>query len=136
MLKLKKAMTRFWTEEFFEKTIKSLNADEELSNVFKGMNTTIVAECVDRDESFFLLVKDGIISSAELGTNEKGEFRFSAPYDLWVKIANGEEKVQSQVVKGKIKFRGSMPKMMLYLGKVVRMEKKILKIIREMELEF
>ena len=29
-----------------------------------------------------------------------------------------------------------MPKMLLYLGKVVRMEKKILKIMAEMDLEF
>ncbi len=129
-------LTRFWSEEFFEKTDKLLNDDKELLKVFTGMNTTILAECSDREEVFHILVEDGRISSAKAGTGDKGEFRFSAPYDLWVKVAKGEEKVQSQVVKGKIKFRGSMPKMLLYLGKVVRMEKKILKIIKDMDLEF
>lgn len=129
-------MMRFWSEEFFKKTDILLNADEDLGKVFKGMDTTIIAECTDREESFFLIVKDGVINSRKISAGEKGEFRFSAPYDLWVKIAKGEEKVQSQVVRGKIKFRGSMPKMMLYLGKVVRMEKKILKIIGDMDLEF
>lgn len=133
---MNRIMIRFWSEEFFKKTDILLNADEGSRKVFKGMNTTIIAECTDRQESFFLIVKDGIISSAKASEGEKGEFRFSAPYNLWVKIAKGEEKVQSQVVRGKIRFRGSMPKMMLYLGKVVRMEKKILKIIVEMDLEY
>ena len=129
-------MTHFWSEEFFQKTDKLLNGDKELYKVFTGMNTTIIAECNDRKETFHILVENGKISSAKAGAEDKGEFRFSAPYDLWVKIAKGEEKVQSQVVRGKIKFRGSMPKMLLYLGKVVRMEKKILKIMAEMDLEF
>ena len=129
-------MTLFWSEEFFKKTDELLNDDKDLCRVFSGMNTTIIAECTDREESFHILVEDGKISSAKAGVDDKGEFRFSAPYDLWVKVAKGEEKVQSQVVRGKIKFRGSMPKMLLYLGKVVRMEKKILKIIGDMKLEF
>lgn len=129
-------MTLFWSKEFFEKTDELLNDDRDLCRVFSGMNTSIIAECSDRKESFLILVEDGKISSAKAGVDDKGEFRFSAPYDLWVKVAKGEEKVQSQVVRGKIKFRGSMPKMLLYLGKVVRMEKKILKIIGDMNLEF
>lgn len=129
-------MIPFWSEEFFEKTVVLLNSDEKLCKVFKGMNTTIIAECTDKEAAFFLIVKDGVINSVKDNAGEKAEFRFSAPYDLWVKIAKGEEKVQSQVVKGKIKFRGSMPKMMLYLGKVVRMEKQILKIIGDMDLKY
>ncbi len=131
-----KDLTLFWSEDFFEKTDELLNNDEDLCRVFSGMNTSIIAECIDRKETFLILVDDGKISSEKAGAEDKGEFRFSAPYDLWVKVAKGEEKVQSQVVRGKIKFRGSMPKMLLYLGKVVRMEKKILKIIRGMNLEF
>ena len=129
-------MTRFWSEEFFKKAVEILNNDQELVKVFAGMNTTILAESVDRDQNFLITVVDGQISSREAGPDYKAEFRFAAPYDKWEKIAKGEEKVQSEVVKGKIKFRGSMPKMLLYLGKVVRMEKKLLKIIRDMDIEF
>jgi|TARA_B100000315_G_scaffold33560_1_gene28249 putative sterol carrier protein len=129
-------LTRFWSEDFFEKTDKLLNDDKELLKVFTGMNTTIIAECSDKEEVFYIIVEDGRINSSKASVGDKGEFRFSAPYDLWVKVAKGEEKVQSQVVRGKIKFTGSMPKMLLYLGKVVRMEKKILKIIKDMDLEF
>jgi hypothetical protein len=126
----------FWSPDFFDKANELLNSDEELCKVFKGMNTTILAECVDRDQAFLIKVVDGQLSSREASSDDKVEFRFSAPYEKWVKIAKGEEKVQSEVVKGKIRFRGSMPKMLLYLGKVVRMEKRILKIIHEMDLKF
>jgi len=126
----------FWSPDFFDKANELLNSDDELCKVFKGMNTTILAECVDRDQAFLIKVVDGKLSSREASSDDKVEFRFSAPYEKWVKIAKGEQKVQSEVVKGKIKFRGSMPKMLLYLGKVVRMEKGILKIIHEMDLKF
>jgi putative sterol carrier protein len=133
---LKRNLTRFWSEEFFKEAGELLNREQDLTKVLTGMNTTILAECVDRNQAFLITVEDGKISSAEGHPEDKVEFRFAAPYDKWAKIARGEEKVQSEVVKGKIKFRGSMPKMLLYLGKVVRMEKKILKIIGEMELEY
>jgi hypothetical protein len=129
-------LTQFWSKEFFEEAGSRLNRDQDLAKVFTGINTTILAGCSDRDEAFLIRVVGGKISSEQAGLEEKAEFRFTAPYEKWVSIAKGEEKVQMEVVKGGIKFRGSMPKMLLYLGKVVRMEKKVLRLIREMELEY
>jgi len=100
------------------------------------MNTTILAACSDRSEAFLIQVTDGNISSKEAPPQEKAEFKFTAPYEKWMMVAKGELKLQSEVVKGGIKFSGSMPKMLLYLGKVVRMEKRILNIIKGMNLEY
>ena len=129
-------MVRFWSKEFFEEASELLNKDQELEKVFSGINTTIIAECSDRNSAFLITVKNGKISSSEASSDDKAEFRFTAPYDKWVKIAQGKDKVQSEVVKGGIKFRGSMPKMLLYLSRIVRMQNKILSIFTSISLEF
>jgi len=129
-------MVRFWSKEFFEEASELLNKDQELEKVFSGINTTIIAECSDRNSAFLITVKNGKISSSEARSDDKAEFRFTAPYDKWVKIAQGKDKVQSEVVKGGIKFRGSMPKMLLYLSRIVRMQNKILSIFTSISLEF
>ena len=129
-------MVRFWSKEFFEEASELLNRDQELERVFSGINTTIIAECSDRNSAFLITVKNGKISSSEARSDDKAEFRFTAPYDKWVKIAQGKDKVQSEVVKGTIKFRGLMPKMLLYLSRIVRMQNKILSIFTSISLEF
>jgi len=129
-------MVRFWSKEFFEEASELVNKDQELEKVFSGINTTIIAECSDRNSAFLITVKNGKISSSEARSDDKAEFRFTAPYDKWVKIAQGKDKVQSEVVKGGIKFRGSMPKMLLYLSRIVRMQNKILSIFTSISLEF
>ncbi|HEY4699765.1 MAG TPA: SCP2 sterol-binding domain-containing protein [Nitrososphaerales archaeon] len=129
-------MVRFWSKEFFEEASELLNKDQELEKVFSGINTTIIAECSDRNSAFLITVKNGKISSSEARSDDKAEFRFTAPYDKWVKIAQGKDKVQSEVVKGTIKFRGLMPKMLLYLSRIVRMQNKILSIFTSISLEF
>ena len=129
-------MTRFWSKEFFEKAGELLNNDQDLTKVFAGINTTILVKCIDKEVAFLISVKDGNISSREATPEDKAEFSFAAPYDKWVKIVKGEETMQREVMKSNVKFRGSMPKMLLYLNKVVRMQRKILSIVEEMSLEY
>ncbi len=129
-------MVPFLSSEFFKRAGELLSRDQELAKVFEGTNATIILEIVDRKQAFLINVMDGCISTAEANVEDKADFRFSGLYDKWVKIAKGEENLQREVMKGGMKFSGSMPKMLLHLSKVSRMQKKILKIIGEMDLEY
>ncbi len=64
------------------------------------------------------------------------EFVFSAPYDEWVKIIRDSLNIRGEVLRGKVKFRGSMPKMLLYLGRVSRIENELTQRMRSMAPEF
>jgi len=71
------------------------------------------------------------------GSNEEdAEFRFSAPYTEWERIAKGKVKLSGEVISGRVRFRGSMPKMLLYLNKVIGLEKKLMRVINEMNIDF
>jgi len=113
-----------------------LNSDKDLTNAFNGINTTILVECSDRSSAYVIGVSDGKITSKEAVPGEKAEFRFSAPYEEWARILKDESKIQGEVVRGRIKFKGSMPKMLLYLSRVVKMEGKIIQMVKGMDLKY
>jgi putative sterol carrier protein len=48
------------------------------------------------------------------------EFYFEGPYDAWCKVQKGEVDIQSAVLKGQLKFKGSITKVMMYRDKLNR----------------
>jgi len=126
----------FWTEEFFKQAEESLNEDKGLSGTLAGIDTSILLKCDDRTETFLVKLSTGRISAGQPTSVGKPEFTLSAPYDEWVKIAKGEEKVQREIVRGKVRFSGSWPKMLLYINKVVRLENEMLKKIAGMTVQY
>ena len=126
----------FWSPEFFQQAGEMLNSDKDLATALGSLNTTILAECSDRSTSFLIEVSKGRIISRGAKQGEKGEFKFSAPYQEWARILKDESKIQSEVVKGRIKFTGSLPKLLLYLSKIVKMESKIIRMVKGMDLQY
>ena len=127
---------QFLSMDFFNKLVNFLNQDATLAHIIKDLRTTLLLSCNELPAAYLITVKEGRLSAKETSKNELAEFSFTAPYQEWEKIARGQAKIQGEVVLGKIKFRGSMPKMLLYLNKVMRLESKIMKAITSMPLTF
>lgn len=130
------ARPRFWSDEFFSRACDALNGSPELSPVFKGVRTKIIAEATDRGGAFMIEIKDGGVTARRAEQAEPADFRFSAPYDEWVAIVRDDAQLRGEVVKGKVKFRGSMPMMLLMLGKVSKAEKELVERMRLMNAEY
>ncbi|MCS4538739.1 MAG: SCP2 sterol-binding domain-containing protein [Thaumarchaeota archaeon] len=116
--------------------VDQLNADESLAKVTKGMNTNLLLSCAEISAFYIIDIKEGRLSVKQASSNQVAEFAFSASYNEWEKIAKGQAKIPSEVISGRIKFKGSMPKMLLYLNKVLGLESKIMKAINSMNLDF
>lgn len=129
-------MVRFFTKEFFDDFAEILSRDRDLAEITRGLNTSILFVCEDRSSAFKATVVDMKISVAEAGSEDEAEFKFLAPYPEWVKIAKGEARFQGEVIAGRIRFKGSMPKMLLYLNKVLKLERRLLDMVRRMNLEY
>ncbi len=127
---------RFWSGDFFSTVAASLNADPRVTESVREITTTIIADCSDRGSAFTISVDNGRIDVRESGQGETAEFAFSAPYDEWVKIIRDTLDIRGEALKGKVKFKGSMPKMLLYLGRVSRMEKEIIGKMRAMNPDY
>jgi putative sterol carrier protein len=48
------------------------------------------------------------------------EFTFEGTYDSWTKVARGEVDMQSAVLKGLLRFKGSITKILTYRDRFMR----------------
>jgi putative sterol carrier protein len=125
-------MVKYFTEEYFKDVENKLVADPKWLEDTKGVKTTILLGATDQGAVFLLKVEDGLtsISKAEAGT--AAEFTFEGSYDTWTKVAKGEVDFQSAVLKGLLKFRGSITKILFYKNRFVR----IAEVIRAVPVDF
>lgn len=92
----------------------------------------MILTCSDRNISY----KKRYCGCVEASEKDSADFHFLAPYSTWVTIARGKSKIQGEVVGGRVKLKGSMPKMLLYVGKLAGMERRMTKLINDVGTEF
>ena len=125
-------MTTYFTQAFFEEVASRLNADTEWLRKAGAINAKIVLTAVDRNASFLIDIRNGIVSSTESTADVPADFKFEGTYDAWTQLGKGEKDFQSLVLGGKIRFRGSMPKIMALMGSLDR----ITQVARQIPKEF
>jgi putative sterol carrier protein len=113
-------MVQYFTEPFFLEIADRLNADDEWTRKAAALNVKIVLTCVDRSQSFLLEVQQGKVHAAGVAPDIPADFKFEGPYEAWVQLGKGERDFQSLVISGKIKFRGSLPRIMGMMGPLTR----------------
>ena len=113
-------MTLYFTREFFDEVVNRLNADPEWSKKAAAITARVVLTCVDRNASFLIDVANGRVSSSEVAADVPADFKFEGNYDAWTQLGKGEKDFQTLVMGGKIRFRGSMPKIMALMGVLTR----------------
>ena len=114
-------MAEYFTKAFFDELASRVNADPEWTKKAGGITTKLVLTCVDRGRSYLLDVQAGKVTSSEVAADVPADFKFEGPYDAWAALGRGEKDFQSLVISGKIRFRGSMPKMMAMMGQMNRL---------------
>jgi putative sterol carrier protein len=125
-------MVKYFTEEYFKQVEEKLVADAKWQQDTKGIKTTILLSAPDQGALFLIKVEDGTTTISKVQQGETAEFSFEGPYDVWTKVAKGEVDLQSAVLKGQLKFRGSITKILLYKDRFVR----IAEVIRSVPVEF
>jgi putative sterol carrier protein len=105
-------LARYFTQAFFQEVADRLNADSDWSKKAAGVTAKVVLTCVDRSASFLIVVANGKVSTSEVAADVPADFKFEGTYEAWTQLGKGEKDFQSLVMGGKIRFRGSMPKIM------------------------
>ncbi len=105
-------MPQYFSKEFFDELATALNADPEWLKKASPSSFKSVITISDRSKSFLLDVVAGKVSVTEAAPDVPADFKFDGPYDSWTILGRGEKDFQSLVMAGKVKFRGSMPKVM------------------------
>lgn len=125
-------MVKYFSEEYFKEVEQKLAADPNWQQDIKGVKTTILLNAVDQNALFLIKVEEGKTAIGKVEPGTTAEFSFEGPYEVWMKVAKKEVDFQSAVLKGLLKFRGSITKILFYKDRFMR----ITDVIRSIPVEF
>ena len=113
-------MVQYFTKSFFDELASRLNADLEWAKKASAVTSKIVLTCFDRNTSFVLDIQGGRVAANQVSPDAPADFKFEGTYDVWTQLGKGEKDLQSLVLGGKIRFRGSLPKIMALTSQLNR----------------
>src|SRR5207247_7057420 len=119
-------------EEYFKELETRLNSDAKWQEGTKDLKTSFLLAATDQSASFSVAVENGRTTIQRVEPNFQAEFAFEGPYEVWARLARGELDFQAAVLKGSLRFRGSITKILFYRDRFTR----IAEVIREVPKEF
>lgn len=105
-------MPAMFTNEFFDELVKRLNNDPDFKSKTANVNTTVLMVNTDTKHSFLMTVNKGTASYQPGNMESKADFTFLGTTDVWISNHKGEAPMEKLVMTGKLKFKGSIPKIM------------------------
>jgi len=113
-------LAKFLSDEYFKELEVALAADPKWVESTKGVKTSILIAANDVGQSYVLAVEGGVTTLTKTPPGAQTEFSLEGPYDAWARVAKGEMDMQSAVLKGQLKFKGSITKMLAYRERFLR----------------
>lgn len=125
---------RYWTPEFVEAFVDSVNNDDEFQDKAGSFSETVELRCLgtpdEEDVSATYAFEDGQIVDVDLWIDDapsdqmrdepvdKNEVmvRATAPYDIWVKMDKGEMGSTDALASPDYQIEGAMMKIMSNIG--------------------
>ncbi len=125
-------MAKYLSDEYFSQVQAALSQDPKWAETTKSFKTSIAFGVTDTGQNFLLTVDNGTSVIQKVAPGAQAEFSFDGSYDAWSKVAKGELDIQSAVLKGQLRFRGSLPKILMYKDRFNR----VAEIMRDVPKEF
>ncbi len=113
-------MAKYLSDEYFAQVQAALSQDPKWSESTKNFKTSILLGVTDQGQSFLLSVDNGVTTLQKAAPGATAEFSFDGSYDSWCKVARKEVDLQAAVLKGQMKFRGSLTKVLMYKDRLTR----------------
>jgi putative sterol carrier protein len=125
-------VAKFLSDEYFAELQAALSKDAKWAESMKSVKTTIAFTATDIGQNYILTVESGVTNLQKVTPGTPAEFSFDGPYDTWCKVAKGELDLQSAVLKGQLRFRGSLTKILMYRERFMR----VADVMKEVPKEF
>jgi putative sterol carrier protein len=127
-------MVKYFSPEFFAQLQDTLANDAKWQESTKGLKTSVKLSTTDPSgaSSYLLKVEEGKTTITTSDLAAQAEFSFEGAYETWTKVAKGEVDFQSAVLKGLLRFKGSITKILFYKDRFLR----IAEVMRSIQVEF
>ncbi len=113
---------QFFSDTYFEELAARLQKDADWLRGAAKVTAKLMMTVTDRNEAHLLDVQAGNVSVRPAKPDEPADFKFEGPYEVWARIGKEKKDLNSLVLQGKIKFRGSLAKLLPLQGVLVRVE--------------
>jgi putative sterol carrier protein len=125
-------MAKFMSEEYVAQVQSALAQDPKWTESSRNFKTSIAFNVTDAGENYLMTVENGATSFQKAGPGASAEFSFDGTYDTWSRVAKGEVDMQSAVLKGQLKFKGSITKILMNKDRLIR----VAEIMRDVPKEY
>jgi putative sterol carrier protein len=125
-------MAKFLSDEYFSLVQAALNQDPKWTESTKNFKSTMAINVTDIGQNYLLNVDNGASTLQKVAPGTGAEFTLDGTYESWTKVAKGEVDIQSAVLRGQLKFRGSLVKALSYKDKLTR----VAEILRDVPKEY
>ncbi len=125
-------MAKYLSDEYFSLVQSALSQDLKWSESTKTLKTSIAFNVTDIGQNYLLGVENGSTTLQKVSPGTPAEFSLDGNYESWCKVAKGEVDIQSAVLKGQLRFKGSLTKVLMYRDRFIR----VAEIMREVPKEF
>jgi putative sterol carrier protein len=113
-------MAKYLSDEYFSQVLTALSQDQKWVESTKNFKTSVAINATDIGQNYVLGVENGTTTLQKAAPGTPVEFALDGTYDSWCKVAKGEVDLQSAVLKGQLKFKGSITKILMYRDKLNR----------------
>jgi putative sterol carrier protein len=125
-------MAKYMSEEYVAQVQAALQADPKWAESSKNFKSSIVMNVTDQGQNYLLAIDSGTTTFQKAPPGAAAEFSLDGTYDSWCKVARGEVDIQAAVLKGQLRFKGSLTKALMYRDKLTR----IAEVMRDVPKEF
>jgi len=125
-------MAKYMSDEYVAQVQAALMADPKWVESTKSFKSSIAMSVTDLGQSYLLAVDNGTTTFQKAAPGASAEFSLDGTYDSWCKVAKGEVDLQAAVLKGQLRFKGSLPKALMNRDKLTR----IAEIMKDVPKEF
>jgi putative sterol carrier protein len=125
-------LVKFLSDDYFDQLQTLLTSDQKWVESTKGLKTSIGFNVTDIGQNYILTVEAGISKLQKVQPGTQAEFAFDGTYESWAKIAKGDVDLQSAVLKGQLRFKGSITKILMYRERFVR----VADLMKQVQIEF
>jgi len=105
-------MPALFTSAFFDELVKRLNHDPDFKSKTANVNSTVLMVNTETKQSFLMTIQKGVASHQPGNMESKADFTFLGDPATWAANHRGEAAMEKLVMTGKLKFKGSIPKIM------------------------
>ena len=108
-----RTMVKYATIEFFQQLADALNADPNFQAKAGSVKATLLFSTKERAEACLMKVEQGKVNVTEVPRESPADFTFWTDYATWITNHRDNVPLEKLIMTGKVKFKGSLPKIMM-----------------------